>query len=109
MPGRHERCGDWSGVVASWFAEMCASILRRVRSRSSGETLLRSVSNPARTIDLRSFGLIFSSSSTDQIFGAPMFTRHQARCGDEVQSQSAKLLQHLRAGEFVRFVSVIGA
>ena len=61
---------------------MCASILRLVRSRSAGETLLRSVSNPARTIDWRSFGLIFSSSSADQIFDVSMAPRYQAgACG----------------------------
>lgn len=77
-----ERLVDTNGAAtrqrSDWLAAMCASILRRVRSRSSGDTLERSVSNPARTIDCRSLGLIFSSSSADQVFDASMATRYQA-------------------------------
>lgn len=80
--------GHPSRVAAPSLAEMCASILRRVRSRRAGETLLKSVSKPARTIDWRWSGVSFSSSSAVQIFGAAMPQPYQARRDQIVGSSS---------------------
>lgn len=68
-----------SGVGASWLDAMCDSILRRVRASRSGDRLPRSASIPSRTIAWRSAGLMFSSSSADQIFGDTISGCYQGR------------------------------
>lgn len=68
-----------SGVGASWLDAMCDSILRRERASRSGDRLPRSASIPSRTIAWRSAGLMFSSSSADQIFGDTISGRYQCR------------------------------
>lgn len=56
----------WAGVVPS-LASMWARTLLRVDSSSSGDTAVKSVSKPARTIASRSSGLMVSISCAVQI------------------------------------------
>jgi len=82
--------GHRSRAAALSLSEMCVSILRRACSSSSGETVLRSFSNPARMTDSRSFGLSCSNSSADQIFRAAMSQLDQARWSRRVAEQRAE-------------------